>query len=307
MSGFVVMQREALDHPLLRDGDRFRAWFWLIAHACWKPTRVIIKGEIIELGRGDMTFSQRFLAEKWGWSKSRVDRFMSDLRDHNMIETRSKNGATKNHAAGQGQAVITICNYDKYQNLTEQERGSNLEEVRGNVGATAGQQRGKEEPYNHLTIEEGSLLPPSPPSKSKPAVKAKARPATPVDHPLPEDWEPSFGPKTAAMVAAWPEKMLEREEFRFRNHAAAHDRKAKNWNAAFAMWLSIADERLTANGASNGQRANYPSRDQRDGVASAIDDRLEELAERAPPTAGRFEFGDDGSDRVVPIASARAL
>jgi hypothetical protein len=108
VSGFIAMDRGALDHPLLKDADRFRAWFWLIANAAWKPTRTRIKGTMVEIDRGDLTFSVRFLADNWGWSKSRVDRFLSDLRDEGMIETRSKIGTTAGHVAGQGQSIISI-------------------------------------------------------------------------------------------------------------------------------------------------------------------------------------------------------
>ncbi len=58
-----------------------------------------------------------------------------------MIETRSKIGTTAGHPAGQGQSIITLCNYDKYQ--------SNDGDARDNgeapSGTSAGQQRDKEE------------------------------------------------------------------------------------------------------------------------------------------------------------------
>jgi hypothetical protein len=144
VSGFAVIHRRALDHPLLGDAARLGAWTWLIASACWKPARVKIKGEIVHLERGELSFSQRFLAEKWGWSKSRVDRFIAELRAEGMITTRSKIGASAGHNAGQGQAIISICNYAKYQDIPDNARGNG--EPQG--GATAGQQRGKEEQGN---------------------------------------------------------------------------------------------------------------------------------------------------------------
>ena len=150
MSGFIALHREAFDHHLLHDGDRFRAWFWMVSEAAWKPTRIRIKGETIELQRGELSFSQRFLAEKWGWSKSRVDRFITDLRDEGMIETRTKNGATAGHKAGQGQAIISICNYAKYQDMTGEALGGEQDGQRGNSGATAGQRR-TIKPFNHRT------------------------------------------------------------------------------------------------------------------------------------------------------------
>lgn len=163
MSGFIVMHRDALDHPLLKDADRFRAWFWLVANAAWRPTRTRIKGQTITLERGQLSFSQRFMAEAWGWSKSRVDRFIAELRDEGMISTCSKIGATAGHNAGQGQSIISICNYDKYQDVKDDDRGNDD----AKSGATAGQQRGKEEQGNKGTIKEEPIGS-SPPEGSKP-------------------------------------------------------------------------------------------------------------------------------------------
>lgn len=139
--GYIKLYRGWRDCPALDTADRRDAWLWLLENACWKPMRSKIKGQAIELQRGELTFSQRFLAEKWGWSKSRVDRFIADLRAEGMIETRSKIGATAGHNAGQGQSIIRLCNYEKYQGWENDERGN----VEPGSGATAGQQRGKEE------------------------------------------------------------------------------------------------------------------------------------------------------------------
>lgn len=143
MSGYYQMARGWMDNDFF-DKEPFterEAWLWLIEQASWKPSRVKIKGTMVEIKRGQLSFAQRFLAEKWQWSKSRVDRFLKRLTSENMIETCSKNGATAGHSAGQGQSVITICNYDKYQALPTSERGNDEQQS----GATAGQQRGKEE------------------------------------------------------------------------------------------------------------------------------------------------------------------
>jgi len=146
--GWICLHRGWRDNPIFKgEFSRADAWVWLIENACWKASRSRIKGEAVELQRGELTFSQRFLADKWGWSKSRVDRFIADLRSEGMIETRSKNGATPGHSAGQGQSIITICNYAKYQDISEVKRGN----AEPDLGATAGQQRGKEEQGNQET------------------------------------------------------------------------------------------------------------------------------------------------------------
>jgi hypothetical protein len=154
MSGFIAMSRRAFEHPLLRDADHFHAWFWLVAHAAWRPTRTKIKGKMVNLERGELSFSQRFLAQKWGWSKSRVDRFIAELRDHEMVEIRTKErgnsgattGATAGHPAGQGASIISICNYEKYQDPLKAERGNGVSKS----GASASAKRGEEEQGNKI-------------------------------------------------------------------------------------------------------------------------------------------------------------
>jgi hypothetical protein len=107
MSGFVKAQRERFDHPLFAREKFCRgyAWDWMIASAAWGDTRIDVKGQIVTLERGQLCYSVRFMAERFGWSKSAVDRFLTRLKSGTMIET----------ATGTGQLVITICNYDKYQ------------------------------------------------------------------------------------------------------------------------------------------------------------------------------------------------
>lgn len=137
MSGFIAMSRDALDHPLLQDGEHFRAWFWLVAKACWKPTRHDVNGKIVTLERGQFCTSLRQLAAAWGWSKSSVDRFLGRLKSETMIGTDS----------GTGRLVITICNYDKYQTAPEKDGTP----VGTEVGTAAGQQRDTKEQGNKGT------------------------------------------------------------------------------------------------------------------------------------------------------------
>ena len=154
MSGYILMHRGWQDNPLFdrEEYSRRDAWAWLIESASWKPSRVRVKGEMVDLERGQLCFAQRFLAEKWGWSKSRVDRFLKALCAESMIEVRTKNGATSDHAAGQGQSIITICNYEKYQAPEGIERGN----AGPQTGATSGQQRTKEEEGKEYTSEDKS-------------------------------------------------------------------------------------------------------------------------------------------------------
>lgn len=160
MSGFYLMHRDWQDNAVFGNEEYSSrdAWVWLVENAAWKPSRVRVKGEVVELGRGELCFAQRFMAEKWGWSKSRVDRFLKRLCAENMISIRSKTGATAGQGSGQGQSIITVCNYAEYQDLSDGQRGNEKRQT----GATAGQQRGEEEQGNKGTIESSEAKASSP-------------------------------------------------------------------------------------------------------------------------------------------------
>jgi uncharacterized protein YdaU (DUF1376 family) len=143
----------------------------------------------------------------------------------------------------------------------------------------------EEEPYGSPS------LPPTP-------KKAKAKRSVGVDHQLPEGWSPALTERTASMTANWPPGMLEREEFTFRNHAAANGRLAKNWDAAFAMWLSKADERLIGNAYGNrpNQSPRNNNRSNDEPLNPFVRAAAERQAERAAHGEGQSGSGPDHGD-----------
>lgn len=306
MSGFVIMHRDALEHPVLKDGDRFRAWFWLVANACWKPTRVRIKGTTMLLDRGEMTFSVRFLADQWGWSKSRVDRFIADLREEGMISTRSKIGTAAGQNAGQGQSIITICNYAKYQDSGSHDRDIDLEEN----GTTAGQQRDKEEQGNKGTIEEEPIgsSPPIPPQPAKSATKPKKVP-------MPPDWQPQPLPADVAeLVAQWPPGRLKIELAEFREYWIDDGERRPGWDRTWRSRIRTIHDRVmrehrngrhgqTDRGSASGDRG---ARDTRDGFQRHLDDQIfgpgRDSARPAASPPERYAAGEARGDRQLPIA-----
>lgn len=130
--GVFAVDRGVFDHPLLANDQpysRREAWLWLVSEAAWKPRTVGRAGAVIELERGQLAHSIRFMAEAWGWSKSSVDRFLTRLKTGTMIET----------DAGTGVVVITICNYDAYQRVSLPDRDSTRDEQRDTSGTAPGQ------------------------------------------------------------------------------------------------------------------------------------------------------------------------
>lgn len=110
MPGYYLMHRGWLDHPIFGGSRREpycrrSAWVWLIDHAAFEPTMTTIAGKPVELQRGQLSYSYRYLAEAWGWSEAKVRRYCVAVASVKMISC----------VTDAGQAVITICNYDKYQ------------------------------------------------------------------------------------------------------------------------------------------------------------------------------------------------
>lgn len=75
------------------------------------------------------------------------------------------------------------------------------------------------------------------PSLNRQDTSAGPSPRRKPERALPEDWKPTA--KHAALASERGVD-LSSEAFRFRAHAAANDRRQRDWGAAFTMWLSKA-------------------------------------------------------------------
>ena len=108
MGGTVNIARNLWDDPTFKDSEMSQreAWIWLIADASWKPRSKRSGDHILNLSRGQLAASTRFLAKAWMWSEPKVRRFLDKLEDRRMISRNTDAGIT----------VLTICNYDIYQN-----------------------------------------------------------------------------------------------------------------------------------------------------------------------------------------------
>lgn len=135
--GVFAIDRGIWDHPMFADEPftEREAWAWLIGEASFKPRARNIGGKIVRLERGQLAASVRFMAERWQWSKSRVDRFLKRLKTETMIGT----------DAGTGLLVITINNYSKFQRVSLPERDTQRDDDGDTRGTAAGQQRDKRE------------------------------------------------------------------------------------------------------------------------------------------------------------------
>ncbi|HEV8037194.1 hypothetical protein [Yoonia sp.] len=143
MSGTVNISRR-IWHDTAFKAEPFterEAFMWMIMEASYKDREKRVGNVAVKLSRGQLATSVRFMCEAWGWSKSRVDRFLKRLENRDMIGTDS----------GTGVNVITVCKYDDYQSKPN-ESGTAGSKKRDSSGTAAGQQRDK--PNKGLIPEE---------------------------------------------------------------------------------------------------------------------------------------------------------
>ena len=114
--GYVAVYRDIFDHWLWKrkpfsDGQ---AWIDLILSANHADGKIVVDGTIVNIKRGEFFTSERKLAERWGWSRGKVSRFMRLLEaEHMASRKRSSDGTT-----------ITIENYSVYQGLRSTKRST---------------------------------------------------------------------------------------------------------------------------------------------------------------------------------------
>lgn len=90
--------------------SRWEAWEDLIQLASWKPRKQLVKAVLVTLDRGQLLASERFLAERWQWSRGKVRRFLDLLCEMERIEI-------GDHLTDHVGRIVTLCNYDRYQSV----------------------------------------------------------------------------------------------------------------------------------------------------------------------------------------------
>jgi hypothetical protein len=209
-SGYFFVDRGMFDHPSFAKEPftEREAWVWMIAAAAWKPTRVRVGRSLLTLERGQLCFSERFLAEKWRWSRGRVRRFLDKLRTEQMVVTKTAHETTH----------ITICNYNKYQ-----VGGPTNSTSDGTSGGTT--DGTKEEELKNTRKE----------------IEARKRATR-----LPSDWSPSPEDHAFAKALGFSDQQIKFHADKFRDFwkgkPGAGGTKL-DWAATWRNWMRTEDDR----------------------------------------------------------------
>lgn len=106
--GWVSVYRQIQDHWIWQDKpfSKGQAWIDLMLLANHEDNRFLLGNELVDVKSGSFITSEVKLAERWGWSKTKVRSFLSLLQDDSMIVKKTDRKKT----------TITIENYKVYQN-----------------------------------------------------------------------------------------------------------------------------------------------------------------------------------------------
>lgn len=128
--GYIAMPRGILTDPTFADEPHTEreAFLSLVAEAAWKPRKLRLRRGVVDLGRGQVLASSRYLAERWQWPEPRVRRFIDRLsgRRANDAQSDAPNDAQNDalidaHPTPNG-TIITIRNYETFQKEAKSEK-----------------------------------------------------------------------------------------------------------------------------------------------------------------------------------------
>ena len=117
--GWVKINRSIQDNWVWDEKpfSKGQAWIDLILLAKHKEEKFLDRrGNLVDGERGYIYRSERSLAERWGWSRCKTSKFLSQLSEDEMIEFNKKKASEK--------TTIFIINYDKYQDVKTSKKTS---------------------------------------------------------------------------------------------------------------------------------------------------------------------------------------
>ena len=106
--GYVRIYRCIEDNILFRDpepANKKSAWIDLILMANHQKNEILVGNTVIVVKRGQKYTSTRKLAQRWGWSRNRVMRYLALLESEGMVYKECIGNGT----------LLTLVNYGKYQ------------------------------------------------------------------------------------------------------------------------------------------------------------------------------------------------
>ncbi|WP_338285203.1 hypothetical protein [Luteolibacter sp. LG18] len=113
--GFFKLQRRFFTHWLWKEErvmSRAEAFLDLLQLACFMPTKQIVSGCVLDVPRGGMVASERYLCARWEWSRTKLRQYLDVLLAERMIEMKKD----------QGNTILILCNYGHWNSQPEEKK-----------------------------------------------------------------------------------------------------------------------------------------------------------------------------------------
>ncbi|MBR8535124.1 hypothetical protein KDU71_06110 [Carboxylicivirga sediminis] len=146
-NGWVSIYRSLANSPLwlAETFTRGQAWVDMLLLTNHADGYLRVRGNRVDIKRGQLGWSKTELARRWNWSTGKVRRFFNELEKDKQIVQQ------KNHLT----SIITVVNYSLYQNVNQQATGNRL----SNDRQTSPNNKKKKE--NKVNNENGEFTPPT--------------------------------------------------------------------------------------------------------------------------------------------------
>lgn len=104
---FLKLNRKFFEHQFwneTREYSRAEAWLDLVQMARFEAKQEIIQDKVIEVRKGELPASRRYLEKRWKWGSTKIRNYLRMLEQMGMITQRTTHGQT----------IITLVKYERY-------------------------------------------------------------------------------------------------------------------------------------------------------------------------------------------------
>jgi len=145
--GYIKVYRDIRDHWIwnYKPFSPQAAWIDLILLANHEKRTILFNGSVIEVDKGQHMTSISILADRWGWSRGKVKRFIDKLESEHMVNTKRNGNGT----------LITLIKYGVYQGVRNTNRNSNGTQTERGRNGGGHKQYTKEDTKEDIKKKEG--------------------------------------------------------------------------------------------------------------------------------------------------------
>ena len=117
-NGYLKISRRIFTHWIAENPEWLKWWLWILANANWADAKKTPR-DTAPLKRGQLRISQRYLQSEWARLKNGKVQSTPDTRTiWKFLETLQDDGMIKLEKRHHAETLVTVCNYDLYQDDT---------------------------------------------------------------------------------------------------------------------------------------------------------------------------------------------